>query len=153
MKKKSAKKPAEKQAAAAKVVTAQQPATIDTTVKKEVAATRPSIHDVHRQPGTVVADFMSFVREQGVVGLSIAVVLGGAVTRLVQALVADLINPIIGVMIGAAGDLASMKFKIGPVEFLWGHFAATMIDFVIVASVIYLLVRLLGLDKIDKKKA
>ena len=118
-----------------------------------IAPERPTILDVHRKPGQVLADFMTFVREQGVIGLSIAVVLGGAVTRLVQALVADIINPVIGILLGAAGDLASMKLKIGPVEFLWGHFAATLIDFIIVASVIYLLVRLLKLDKIDKKKA
>jgi large conductance mechanosensitive channel len=136
-----------------KAVTPQQSAAINTAVKKEVAATQLSIKDVHRAPRKVMADFLTFVREQGVIALSIAVVLGGAVTRLVQALVADLINPVIGVMVGAAGDLASMKFKVGPVEFLWGHFAATLIDFVIVASVIYLLVRMLGLDKIDKKKA
>ena len=102
---------------------------------------------------SVFTNFTSFLREQGVIGLAIAVVLGGAVGKLVTALVTDLINPIIGVLVGAAGDLASMTWKVGPIKILWGHFAATMIDFIIVASVIYLLVKMLKLDRLDKKKA
>ncbi len=102
---------------------------------------------------SVLSDFTTFLREQGVIGLSIAVVLGAAVTKLVGALVSDLINPIIGVLVGAAGDLASMTLKIGPINILWGHFLATMIDFTIVASVVYTLVKVLKLDRIDKKKA
>lgn len=107
----------------------------------------------HRSFTTLVTDFTDFLREQGVISLSIAVVLGAAVTKLVGALVTDLINPIIGVLVGAAGDLASMSFTIGPIEILWGHFLAVVIDFMIVASVIYLLVRILKLDRLDKKKA
>lgn len=101
---------------------------------------------------TVFSGFTSFLREQGIISLAIAVVLGAAVTKLVGALVADIINPVIGVMVGAAGDLASMSLSVGPIEILWGHFLATVIDFVIIAGVIYLLVKLLKLDRLDKKK-
>lgn len=118
----------------------------------EHAAER-GIESPQRSFTAVMSDFTEFLRQQGVVGLSIAVVLGAAVTKLVGALVSDLINPVIGVAVGAAGDLASMSWKVGPIEILWGHFLATLIDFVIIAAVIYGLVKVLKLDRLDKKKA
>ncbi len=95
--------------------------------------------------------FMDFVRNQGVVGLAVGIILGGAVTKLVAALVTDLVNPIVGVALGMAGDLASLAFKIGPIEIMYGHFISVMVDFIVVALVVYFGVRVLKLDKIDKK--
>lgn len=96
--------------------------------------------------------FMDFVREQGVVGLAVGFILGGAVSKLVTALVNDLINPIVGVVLGAAGELSSYSLTIGSVELMWGHFVAVLIDFLIIALVVYYGVKGLGLDKLDKKK-
>lgn len=133
-----------------------------TTAKKASApvkkkTTEVAVVIVPEQPNrpltTILVDFMDFLREQGVIGLAIAVVLGAAVTRLVGAFVADIINPVIGVLVGAAGDLASMVLKVGPIEIRWGSFVSAMIDFVVVASVVYFLVRILKLDRIDKKKS
>ena len=95
--------------------------------------------------------FMDFVRNQGVVGLAVGIILGGAVTKLVAALVTDLVNPIVGVALGMAGDLASLALKIGPIEIMYGHFISVMVDFIVVALVVYFGVRVLKLDKIDKK--
>ncbi len=95
--------------------------------------------------------FMHFVRNQGVVGLAVGIILGGAVTKLVASLVTDLVNPIVGVVLGMAGDLASLTVKIGPIEIMYGHFISVLVDFVVVALVVYFGVRLLKLDKIDKK--
>ncbi len=96
--------------------------------------------------------FMEFIREQGVVGLAVGFILGGAVSKLVASLVSDLINPIIGVALGAAGDLASYSLKLGPVNLMWGHFVSVVIDFLVIALVVYYGVKMLGLDKLDKKK-
>jgi len=101
---------------------------------------------------SAMADFMDFIREQGVIGLAIAVVLGAAVTKLVGSLVNDIINPMIGILLGKAGDLASYTITIGTAEIMWGSFVNSIIDFVIIALVVYLGVRLLKLDKVDKKK-
>ena len=97
-------------------------------------------------------DFINFIREQGVVGLAIGFVLGGAVSKLVASLVEDIINPVIGVALGAVGALDSAVFKIGSVEILWGSFASTLIDFAIIALVVYYGFKVLGLTKLDKKK-
>lgn len=96
--------------------------------------------------------FFDFVRQQGVVNLAIGFILGGAVTKLVTSLVTDVINPLVGVVMGAAGDLTKMTLKMGPIEVRWGNFVNSMIDFIIIAAVVYFGVKLLKLDKIDKKK-
>ncbi len=91
---------------------------------------------------------MQFIREQGVVGLATGFILGGAVSKLVTALVNDIVNPIIGAILGSAEGLKAMKF--GPI--LLGDFVAVFIDFVIIAAVVYFVVKGLGLDKVDKQK-
>ena len=96
--------------------------------------------------------FMDFIREQGVVGLAVGFILGGAVSKLVAALVEDIINPIIGIVLGAAGDMASYTLSVGPINLKWGHFVSVMIDFLVIALVVYYGVKMLGLEKLDKKK-
>lgn len=96
--------------------------------------------------------FIAFIRKQGVVGLAVGFILGGAVSKVVSALVEDLVNPILGLILGRAGGLASATLTIGPVDFLWGHFLATVIDFLVIALVVYFGVKSLGLDKLDRKE-
>ena len=122
-----------------------QPTQKVTVVVEELKTGKPVV--------TVLTGFTGFLREQGVIGLSIAVVLGAAVTKLVGAFVSDIINPVIGVMVGAAGELSSFTLKVGPIEILWGHFLVALIDFIVIAAVVYFLVKILKLDRIDKKKA
>lgn len=96
--------------------------------------------------------FLNFIREQGVVGLAVGFILGGAVSKVVAGLVTDIINPILSVALGAAGGLKAASLEIGTVSILWGDFVSVLIDFVVIALVVYFGVKLIGLDKIDKKK-
>ena len=96
--------------------------------------------------------FIRFIREQGVMGLAIGFILGGAVSKVVASFVEDIINPILGIILGAAGALDAAVLKVGPVEILWGSFVATIIDFVIIALVIFYGFKFLKLEKLDKKK-
>lgn len=93
--------------------------------------------------------FMQFIREQGVVGLATGFILGGAVSKLVTALVNDIVNPILGAVLGSTEGLKAMK--LGPV--LLGDFVSVLIDFIIIAAVVYFVVKGLGLDKMDKAKS
>jgi large conductance mechanosensitive channel len=95
-----------------------------------------------------IAGFMDFIREQGVVGLAIGFILGGAVSKVVSSLVKDVINPIIGLIFGSSEGLANMT--IGVVNL--GAFVAVLIDFIIIAFVVYFIFKGLGIDKMDKKK-
>jgi len=98
-----------------------------------------------------MSGFIEFIRKQGVVGLAVGFILGGAVSKVVSALVTDIINPIIGVALGRVGSLANASFSIGAVSILWGHFISVIIDFLVVALVVYYGVKALKLDKLDKK--
>ncbi|NBV77536.1 MscL family protein [bacterium] len=103
-------------------------------------------------PGAVsggLAGFMQFIREQGVVGLATGFILGGAVSKTVTALVNDIVNPLIGMVLGSTEGLKAMK--VGPI--MLGDFVSVTIDFVIIAAVVYFVVKGLGLDKLDKAKA
>lgn len=95
--------------------------------------------------------FMDFVRKQGVVGLAVGFILGGAVSKVVASLVADIINPVLGVALGAAGDLKAATIAVGPVTLAWGSFVSVVIDFLVIAAVVYFGVKALGLEKLDKK--
>lgn len=96
--------------------------------------------------------FLNFLREQGTIGLAVGFLLGGAVSKMVTALVTDIINPVLAPALGAAGNFRDAVLKLGPVHLLWGDFLANLIDFSVIAAVVYFGVHGLGLDKIDKKK-
>jgi large conductance mechanosensitive channel len=95
--------------------------------------------------------FMEFIRKQGVIGLAVGFILGGAVSKVVASLVEDIINPILGVALGAAGGLESASVKLGTVQIRYGSFIGVLIDFLVIAMVVYYGVKGLGLDKLDKK--
>jgi large conductance mechanosensitive channel len=97
--------------------------------------------------------FMEFIREQGVTGLAVGFILGAAIGKLVTALVTDLISPFLGIILGAGGGLQAASFKVGSVEVLFGHFISNLIDFTVIALVVYIGVKKLGLDKLDKAKS
>ena len=96
--------------------------------------------------------FVEFVRDQGVVGLAVGFILGGAVSKLVASLVADIINPLLAVGLGGVANLKDAYLMVGPAKVMWGSFLNVAIDFLVVALVVYFGVKLLKLDKIDKKK-
>ena len=87
-----------------------------------------------------VNEFMTFLNKNKVVGLAVAFIMGGAASKLVSALVADMIMPVIGVLI-PGGDWRAIPLQVGPVKFLIGDFAGALIDFVIIALVIFLIVK------------
>ena len=95
---------------------------------------------------------MNFIREQGVVGLAVGFILGGAVSKVVASLVKDIINPILGIVLGATQGLESASFRIGSAQIMWGSFVSILIDFLVIALVVYYGVKGLKLDKLDKKK-
>lgn len=102
--------------------------------------------------------FMDFIRQQGVVGLAVGIVIGTQVKMVVDQLVASFINPILGLVLPGKGDLSQKIFTLHisswnkTAVFAWGQFVYIMISFLIVAAIIYYIIRGLKLDKLDKKK-
>lgn len=99
-----------------------------------------------------VRGFLEFIRRQGVVGLAVGFILGGAVSKVVSAIVQDMVNPLLAVILGSAQDLAAATFNVGPIVFAWGHLISTVVDFLVIALVVYFGVKILGIDKLDRKE-
>ncbi len=91
-------------------------------------------------------EFNDFLTKYGVIGLAVAFVMGAAVTKLVSALVADLIMPIIGAVI-PGGDWRAATLSVGSIKFMIGDFAGALIDFIIIAIVIFMIVKSLIKEK------
>ena len=98
-------------------------------------------------------NFVEFIRAQGVIGLAISFILGGTIQKVVTALVNDIINPVLGIILNIGGGLKEAVLVVGSVRILWDDFVSVYIDFIVISAVIYILVHGLRLDKLDKKKA
>ena len=97
--------------------------------------------------------FLDFIRDKGVVGLAVGFILGGSVSKLVTSLVTDIVNPFLSVILGMAGDLQTMYVQVFSIKVMWGSFVSNLINFLVIAFVVYFGVKLLRLDKLDKPKA
>lgn len=98
--------------------------------------------------------FIEFVRKHGVVGLAVGVVMGGAVTKLVNALVADLVSPVIGFVTNgiALNDLvATVNVASNSLVFKYGNFITELVNFLAICLVIYYVFVKSPLGKLDKK--
>lgn len=96
----------------------------------------------------IVSGFLEFMRERGVAGFAIGFILGGAAQKLVQSLMEDIINPFLGVFLGRTQDLTSYTIGV----FKIGSFASSFINFVILGVVVYLIFKVLRLERLDVKK-
>jgi large conductance mechanosensitive channel len=98
----------------------------------------------------MLGEFKAFLKQHNVVGLAVEVVIGAAVSKLVTALVADLIMPIIGTLT-PQGNWREAVLQIGSVKFAVGDFIGASIDFIIIATVVFLIVRTFLKEKPEKK--
>ena len=87
-----------------------------------------------------VDEFLAFLNKHKVIGLAVAFIIGAAASKLVTAMVTDIIMPIIGALI-PGGDWRTFVLQLGPMKFLVGDFAGALIDFVIIAFVVFMIVK------------
>jgi len=89
------------------------------------------------------AEFMAFLNKYGIIGLAIAFIIGGAAGALVSALVSDILMPIITFFIPGGGWREAV-WMIGPIQLSIGHFVGSLIDFLVIALVVYVLMKQLS---------
>jgi large conductance mechanosensitive channel len=89
----------------------------------------------------MLRDFRDFIVKQNFLALAIAVVLGGAVGKVVQAVVDDFVMPIVAAAT-PGGDWQSAKWSVGSVHFGIGDFASVFLNFLIVAFVVWRIAKL-----------
>lgn len=97
-------------------------------------------------------EFVDFLKQYGVIGLAIAVILGGKLNALVDAVVKELLMPFIGLLL-PSGDWRNLAITIGETKFGLGPILASSVDFLIVAVVVFLISKKLLADKSAYNKA
>jgi large conductance mechanosensitive channel len=98
----------------------------------------------------MIKEFKEFISKGNVMDLAVGIIIGAAFTAIVGSLVADLINPLIGIFMGGI-DFSGMSFKVGEATFTYGKFITAIINFLIVAFVVFMLVK--AMNKIMPKPA
>jgi len=85
----------------------------------------------------VLKEFRDFILRGNVVDLAVAVVIGAAFTSVVNAVVADVVTPLIGAVTGGDEFFADKSFTINGSEFLYGDLVNAVITFLVVAAVVF----------------
>ena len=93
-------------------------------------------------PKGLSAEFKAFLTTYKVLGLAVAFILGVYLGALVQALVKDLILPVIGIPLSSIGNLTTYTVYFDKQTFAIGDFLIAVITFIIVAFVIFLIVKI-----------
>jgi large conductance mechanosensitive channel len=101
-------------------------------------------------PRGFIDEFVEFLMKYQVIGLAVAVIIGAAAGKMVTAMVNDIIMPVIAVIV-PGGDWRTSVLQIGPMKFLVGDFVGALIDFIIVALVIFLVVKFIMKGDTSKK--
>ncbi|MFA5532423.1 MAG: MscL family protein [Candidatus Shapirobacteria bacterium] len=96
--------------------------------------------------------FIEFIKSQGVIGLAVGFIMGASITKLITSFVTDIINPLVGLLLGSIGDLKNVYFQIGSTKIFFGSFISSIIDFIIIALIVYFGVKILGINKSKKSK-
>lgn len=98
----------------------------------------------------LIQEFMDFLMKYQVIGLAVAFIIGTAATKMVTACVTDIIMPLIAVLI-PGGDWRASVLQLGPVKLLVGDFIGAIIDFVIIALVVFIVVKYMMKGDTSKK--
>ena len=98
-----------------------------------------------------VSEFKSFILRGNVMDMAVGVIIGGAFSGIVTALTTDIINPLINGIGGA--ELGGTLKIYGGQEILYGHFISSIINFLLMAFVLFILLKFVNkIFAINKKK-
>jgi large conductance mechanosensitive channel len=103
---------------------------------------------------TLFQEFRAFLDKYGVIGLAVAFIIGAALTALVQALVADIVTPLLKPLFAALGDeWKTAETNLGPFgPFRVGHFLDASLSFLIIALFVFLVAKYVLREKHAVKK-
>ena len=88
----------------------------------------------------MLKEFREFIAKGNVLDLAVAVIIGGAFGAIVTSLVNDILMPIIGIILGGT-DFTTLAITVGEASITYGNFIQAIINFLIIAFVIFLIVR------------
>jgi large conductance mechanosensitive channel len=99
----------------------------------------------------IIKEFKEFLNEYKVMGLAVAFIIGVALTVLVQSLVNNIVMPIVTPFI-PGGAWQTATFTLGPIVIGWGAFLGAVLNFIIIALVVFLIAKkVMKEEKVAKK--
>lgn len=96
---------------------------------------------------SLVSEFKEFAMKGSLMDMAVGIIIGAAIGKVVGALVDNIIMPLIGTVMGGV-DFSTLAIKIGEASIGYGAFIQALIDFIIIAFVIFMLLR--GINKMKK---
>ena len=87
------------------------------------------------------SEFKEFIGDSSVIDMTIGVVIGGALSKIVSSLVNDIFMPVVGIFIGGV-DFSSLTFQFQGATVNYGTFISNVVDFIIIAVCLFLCVKL-----------
>ncbi len=128
-------------------------------VIREIAASKLGGQTIVKVGRSHISGYLDFIREQGVIGLAVGLAFGTAAGASVKQIVDGIVSPIVGFIIGGI-DLSQQKWVVvgpgaggkGGLVLSWGAVVSSLITLLATALVIYWLVKIAHLDRVDKKK-
>ncbi len=91
----------------------------------------------------MIQEFKDFIAKGNVMDMAVGIIIGAAFTAIVTSLVDDLINPLIGIFMGGV-DFGGLSASVGEATFTYGNFIMAIINFLIIAWVVFLLVKMVN---------
>jgi len=88
----------------------------------------------------MLKEFREFLQQGNVIDLAMAVIIGGAFGSIVHSLVDNIFMPVVGILIGGI-DFSGLSLQVGKAVILYGNFIQAIINFVIIASAMFLVIR------------
>lgn len=101
----------------------------------------------------ILDEFKEFISRGNVLDMAVGIIIGGAFTNVVSSLVKDIINPFLGLFGGMNFDRLSWNI-VGDVTLNYGSFLTTILNFLIMAFVVFLIVKVMNTvsDRFTRKK-
>lgn len=88
----------------------------------------------------MLKEFREFVMRGNVLDMAVGVIIGGAFGKIVASLVNDILMPLVGLLMGGI-NFSELSVTVGSATIMWGLFLQTVVDFLIIAFVIFLIVK------------
>jgi large conductance mechanosensitive channel len=98
----------------------------------------------------MMKEFKEFAMKGNVMDLAVGVIIGAAFGKIIASLVDNILMPIVGILLQGV-NFASLAFKVGDAEIKYGLFIGSIIDFIIIALVMFMIIK--AMNNMRRKEA
>jgi large conductance mechanosensitive channel protein len=93
-----------------------------------------------------IEEFKAFALRGNVMDMAIGVIIGGAFQAIIKSFIDNIVNPLVGIVFQV--DFSSVVIKLGAVNLMIGAFISSVINFILLALVLFIMVK--GINKLNK---